>query len=321
MLFIRLNAHARLVCTWLLLVVAVAVPGCSAHAQTMDDGIMLARQRLCAGVLYAHDTWDHYWEGSRERTNGNMGTVTTQAAAISANYAITSRINVLGDIPFVWTNASQGTLHPMHGFQDLTLAVKVNAVQIPIREFASIRLIGLVGGSTPSTNYTPDLQPLSIGYHSKTLTTRGTVNLQTRSGVYVNGSTAYMFRGHVSLDRPYYYTNNQLTLSNQVAMPNQFSYVTSVGYYKRDLKIEANFMEQQTRGGGDIRRQDLPFVSNRMNYARLGGTVQYPLPRRLHDLQYWFTFQNTVDGRNVGHANTITTGLMYTFHFERSPKI
>ena len=40
------------------------------HAQTIDDGIMMARRSLQAGVVYTHDSWDEYWEGSLERVNG-----------------------------------------------------------------------------------------------------------------------------------------------------------------------------------------------------------------------------------------------------------
>jgi len=42
----------------------------------------------------------------------------------------------------------------------------------------------------------------------------------------------------------------------------------------------------------------------------------WPIPR-VRGLQYWFTYTNTFDGRNVGQANTFTSGFMYLFHFER----
>ena len=289
-------------------------------AQTIEDGIMLSRQSLCTGALYTHDSWEHYWEGSLERTNGNIGTVTTQSVIGNANYGLTNRINLIGQAPLIWTNTSQGVLRSQHSFQDLTLAAKVDALKLPVRQFATLRAFGVLSGTTPLTNYDPTLQPLALGTHARTLTPRVTLNLQSRSGVYVNGTIAYVFRGKTTLDQPYYYTNNQLTNSSEVALPNQFSYATAVGYYKRDLKIEGSFRQMQTRGGGDIRRQDLPFVSNRMNYSRIGGTVQYPLPKRLHHLQYWFTDENTLQGRNVGHSNTITTGFMYVLQFERSPR-
>lgn len=300
---------------WVALVLMVAC-GASGLGQTLQDGIMLARGTLCTGVLYTHDSWDNYWEGSLQRVNGNIGTITTQSVSAMANYGITDRINVLADVPFVWTNANKGVLHGQSGFQDLGLGVKVNALRLRIKQAGTLRAIALVSTTLPMTDYTPDLLPLSIGLNSKTLTGRGTVNYLGRQGLYVNAAAAYTFRGNVTLDRAYYYTNNQLYLSNEVAMPNVFDYSASVGYYHRDLKIVGNFTQQQTRGGGDIRRQDMPFVSNRMNFSAVGFEVQYPIPH-LRDLQYWVAYRNVFDGRNVGQANTITTGVMYTFRRER----
>jgi hypothetical protein len=187
---------------------------------------------------------------------------------------------------------------------------------MPVKEFGALRAIVLVSTSLPMTNYTPDLLPLSIGLHSKTLTGRGTLNFLGKRGLYVNANAAYTFRGNVALDRPYYYTNGQYVLSNQVAMPNVFDYATGVGYYRNDLKLIGTFSQQQVRGGGDIRRQDMPFVSNRMNYSAAGFEAQVPIPH-YRRVQYWFAYRNVFNGRNVGHANTITTGVMYTFHRER----
>lgn len=45
-------------------------PG-SARAQTIDDGVMMAKGELFAGDIYTHDQWDHYWEG------GLIGTMAT----------------------------------------------------------------------------------------------------------------------------------------------------------------------------------------------------------------------------------------------------
>ena len=302
--------------SWALAGLGFALLCVAGRAQTVEDGIMLSRGTICAGELYTHDSWGHYWEGQLERTNGNLGTVTTQAVTSSVNYGITSRLNVIGMVPFVWAKASRGVLREQTGFQDLTLAAKVTVLRVPVRQFGVVRVNGVVSTGLPMTGYTPDLQPLSIGYHSRTVSGRGTLTYEGRRGFYLDGSAAYMWRGNVTLARSSYFTNDQLYLSNQVAMPNQFQYTLGAGYHRRDLTVEGTMWEQQTRGGGDIRRQDLPFVSNRMNYLKAGGTVRYPLPRT-KSLQYWATYAYTVDGRNVGQAQTWTTGLMYQVHFER----
>lgn len=288
------------------------------RAQTIEDGIMLSKDVLCSGTLYSHDAWDHYWEGSYNRTNGNMGTVTTQAMDFSANYGVLNRLNVIGTVPLVWTQASQGVLHGQTGFQDLTLAVKYELIRRPLWKLGTVRFLPVVSGSIPVTGYEPDFQPMSIGLHSKTITPRATLNFQGLGGLYINGSAGYMFRSNVTLDRNYYYTNGQLYLSNQVAMPNQFVYVASAGFRRHDWMVVGNFSQQQTRGGGDIRPQDLPFVSNRMNFSKAGVSAVVPISLPLlHGLQYWFMYSNTFDGRNVGQSTTYVSGLMYQVKFHR----
>ena len=42
------------------------------------------------------------------------------------NYGITDKINVIAMLPYVKTEASQGTMSSLEGIQDLTLAVKYN---------------------------------------------------------------------------------------------------------------------------------------------------------------------------------------------------
>jgi hypothetical protein len=291
----------------------------SLHAQTIDDGIMLADKTLCAGALYTHDSWDHYWEGSLERVNGNIGTITTQSLTMAANYGVTSWFDAIVNVPYIWTNASEGVLHGQAGFQDLTLAAKFKAISIPIGHHGALRAIAVLSGTLPMTNYTPDLQPLSLGANSKTISGRTTLNYLGRRGLYINGSAAYTFRGNVTLDRPSYFTNNQLYLSNEVAMPNQFNFGTSIGYRKNNLELVGDYSQQQTRGGGDIRPQDMPFVSNRTNFSKAGATLKLPIPK-LKNMQYWLIYSNTFQGRNVGQSNTITTGLMYTLPFEKRAK-
>jgi hypothetical protein len=288
----------------------------SLHAQTIDDGIMLANKTLCTGALYTHDSWDQYWEGSLERVNGNIGTVTTQSLTMAANYGVTSWFDAIINVPYVWTNASQGVLHGQAGFQDLTLAAKFKAISLPVGHHGALRAIAVLYGTLPMTNYTPDLQPLSLGANSKTLSGRATLNYLGHRGLYINGTAAYTLRGNVTLDRSSYFTNNQLYLSNEVAMPNQFNFGASAGYRKDNIELVGDYSQQQTRGGGDIRPQDSPFVSNRVNFSKAGATLKVPIPK-LKNLQYWFLYSNTFQGRNVGQANTITTGLMYTFSFEK----
>jgi len=287
------------------------------HAQTVDDAIMIPRKTLFTGALYSHDTWNQYWEGPLERTNGNLGTVKTQSVSWTGNYGITDRLDVLVSVPYVWTHASQGVLHSMRGFQDFSLGAKYNFLDRPFTEAGRIRAFAVVAGGIPMTGYTPDFQPLSIGLGAKRIAARGTLNFQSNRGWFLTGSTAYTWRDNVTLNRNSYFTEGQLFLTNQVQMPNVFDYVVSGGWFRRGLMLQGLFFQQRTQGGGDIRRQDMPFISNMMNLSRVSGMVMYPIPGPLHNLAYQFTYGYVVDGRNVGQSTTITTGFDYTVHFAK----
>jgi hypothetical protein len=282
----------------------------NARAQTVDDGIMLAKGTLFAGQVYTHDDWDEYWEGALKRSNGNIGTLTTQSNHWFGNYALTSRLNVIATLPYVWTRASQGVLHEMHGVQDLTLAGKYSVWEVPDSPFGSIKAIGVLSGALPLTDYTPDFLPLSIGSGSKRVTARAVFTAQTASGVFVDVATAYTWRAHVTLDRPYYFTMDQLFFTDEVPMPRVADVGVASGYNKHGLKAQGMLTMQRTRGGGDIRRQDAPFVSNRMNFSRAGGLLMYEIPK-LGGLAGLFSYAYTFEGRNVGQSTTMSVGLMY----------
>jgi hypothetical protein len=93
-----------------------------------------------------------------------------------------------------------------------------------------------------------------------------------------------------------------------------FDYGVSTGYIKGPLQVPISFSQQITLGGGDIRRQDMPFVSNKMNLSRVDGVVQYALPW-VTGLQVRLAAAYIVSGRNVGQGTTIGAGFLYTVRF------
>jgi hypothetical protein len=300
-------------CSPLLLLAALLTP---LHAQTLDDGIMMPKRDLCAGSSYSRDTWDQYWEGALKRTNGNIGKLTTQTNVWFANYGITDRLNVIAMVPYVRTDASQGVLLGMKGFQDITLAGKFSFLERQFGNYGKLRAIAVATGAIPLTNYTPDFQPLSIGTASKRVTGRFTLHFHSNPGWFLNGSLGYTWRSNVTLDRPYYFTDGQLFLTNIVEMPQVFDYVLSAGYLKHGLNTEFSFRQQRTQGGGDIRRQDMPFVSNRMNYSQVGAMALYTIPR-LRKMEAKFALAYIIDGRNVGQSTTLTATLQYRFSLHK----
>ena len=127
-------------------------------------------------------------------------------------------------------------------------------------------------------------------------------------------SPSYTWRGDVTLDRPYYFTEDQLFLTNIVDMPSVLDYALSSGYLKHDRQLAAVFSQQATLGGGDIRRQDLPFVSNKVNFSKIGAMGMYPIPG-LRDLLFQASYSYVLTGRNVGQSSTFMVGAMYKLHF------
>lgn len=281
---------------------------------------MVGRQSVMAGFLYTHDSWDHYWEGALNRVNGNLGTVTTQTTQYSAAYGVRDRLNLLATIPFTWTNASQGVLSGMSGWHDATLAAKCRIFRKPIADYG-IAVYGVAFGGFPMTDYQPDFQPLSIGLGNSRIGARATVDYQSPHRFYVTATAAYTWQGDVSIDVPYYFTNNRLFDTNIVKMPDVVDYSISPGYRRGRLMAQLSFKKMITQGGadvGDIRRQDIPFPSNRFIASRAGGMVMCPLPfRKLRKTSVRLEYSRVIDGRNVGESNTFTVGLLETISFKR----
>lgn len=293
-----------------LLVAAIMVP---ARAQTVDDGLVMPSGVLGTGLIYGHESWDHYWEGTLHRDNDNIGTLATQSVTALAGYGLTDALTVMAMLPYVWTRASEGVLHEMHGLQDITVAAKYRVLTLPFTDHGRMQafVVGVLG--LPVGDYTPDFLPLSIGLASDRVSARFTLNFLAHSGWFMNASTAYTWRSQVKLDRPSYYTDGHLYMSDEVAMPDVFDYAVSAGYRKGRLHIPLSLVQQVTLGGGDIRRQDMPFVSNRMNFVRVDGAVTYAL-RAPENVGVRLGVSRIVAGRNVGESSTLTAGLFYTFH-------
>lgn len=288
--------------------VALAAP--PAAAQSIDDGFLMPRKVLSAGMMYARDSWTEYWEGTLRRANGNIGTLTTQSAMLVTGYGITSNLTVLGMLPYVRTHASAGTLEGMSGIQDVTLAAKY---RVAGSDRTGLSALVVAAAAFPVTNYTPDFMPMSIGTGGSRASGRVTVGYQPAASWFLSASGAYTFCNNVRLDRNSYFTDGQLYLTNQVAMPNVTDYELIAGLRRGRWELPVTLGVQHTLGGGDIRRQDMPFVSNRMDFTRLGSELRYSLDRP-GKMSLRVGIARILDGRNVGQSTTLTSGFVYAFH-------
>jgi hypothetical protein len=294
---------------WLIL--AAAAGASSAAAQTVDDGFMMPKRTLGAGVLYAHESWDQYWEGTLKRTNGNIGSLTTQSIVSMIGYGLTDRLGLIATLPYIRTHASQGVLNDMSGFQDLTVAAKFRLLTSGPTSRGTFNAFVVGTAAIPVSDYTPDFYPLSIGTGGGRTSARLTANFQSNAAWFVSASSAYTFCANVRLNRNSYYTNGQLYMTNEVAMPNVLNNTFSAGIDRGRWRFPLSLTQQRTLGGGDIRRQDMPFVSNRMDFVKLDGGVMYSLPK---DFSVQIGAGRVLSGRNVGQSTTFTSGLVYALH-------
>ena len=236
-------------------------------AQTESDGIRMSKDYFCGGLTYSYSSWDHYWEGTFRRENANIGRVSTSIISVMGVYGISDRLNIIFSLPFVKTNASAGTLKGQQGVQDLNLFLK----WLPILRTAgpsTFKIFTVLGGSTSVNNYAADFLPLSIGMRSSTINFRLIGDYQFKH-LFVTASGNYIYRFNIKIDRTSYYTT-RLIYSNEVYMPDVFSSKLGLGYRNGELIIEGLIDSWNTLGGFDIRKNDMPFPSNKMIMTRTG---------------------------------------------------
>jgi hypothetical protein len=283
-----------------------------AKAQTADDAIMMGKKQWCNGLTYMHSSWNKYWEGTTKRDNKNLGTVTTQSIMLMSTYGITDKLNAIVSVPYVWTNASAGTLHGLKGFQDIEMDIKYEFFSTKMGKNGNFSLFAVGGLSTPLQKYENDFLPMSIGLGSTNLSGRLTADYQ-KGIFFVTASSAFEWRSDVTIDRTSYYTD-QIYYTNKVDMPNQLNSNLFIGIRKPNLIIQAQLLNMYTFGGFDIRKNDMPFVSNQMNMTSVGAHVKYFFPFA-PNLAVVADADFTVAGRNVGQSQMYSGGLYYIVSF------
>lgn len=297
-----------------LLIVFASVLIPSLKAQTDIDALFMPRKNICGGVIVSQSTWNHYWEGTLYRDNANIGSVNSQFTMAMANYGLTDKLNLIAMAPYVNNEATAGTLHAQSGIQDLTLMLKKELMLKTIMgiEFSAV---GILGGSAPLTQYVADYLPLSIGMGSKTGMGRLMVDGQ-KGHWFGTLSGTYTARNQVKIDRTAYYTDHMI-YSNMVAMPSVFGYNVRFGWRDHADKIFELYLDgMNTLGGVDIRRNDMPFLSNNMDATRVGVNIKYPI-NLLNGLSVMASANQTIAGRNVGQTHTVQLGLVYQADFSK----
>lgn len=285
-----------------------------AKAQTENDAIMIPKNFLCPAVMYGYSSWDNYWEGTFKRNNLNLGTVSSKMYSAAVVYGITDNLNATITAPYITTNASAGTLKGQKGFQDIKGILKYMPYEGIIGK-GVFSVYAVASYSLPLTNYIADFLPMSIGLRSKTAALRGMVDYQVKN-FFVTASGQYNLRSDITIDRTSYYTT-MLIYSNRVDMPNVAVYNGRTGYRSTKFRAEAIVENSTTLGGFDIRKNDMPFPSNKMNMTSLGVNFKYSFSS---GLELSAGGAHVIAGRNVGQTTMFSGGVDYLFSLSSKKK-
>ncbi|MEO5673430.1 MAG: transporter [Chitinophagales bacterium] len=282
-----------------------------AEAQTPTDATMMKPGQICFALSYINDSWDHYWEGTRYRDNGNIGTLTHHTIEPGFALGIIKHINIIGSLPFVISHPSAGQIQGDEGFPEFSLWVKGD---LPELKFGSTRLhmLATIGGSVPVSHYAPDYA-YGIGFGSSEASFRVITHYQLTKGFYLRGQGGYHLRGNSKLQRDYYYTTEGI-YSDKVDMPDVIDYSGTLGWLSKNEKFKAEIIYDSFNclSGFDIRTQDGGFPSNKMIWTRLGGGVKYFIPQ-ISGLAVNAYAGQVLTGRNVGKSLVLQGGISYFF--------
>ena len=286
-------------------------------AQTDVDAIMMPKKNFCGGVMYGNSSWKNYWEGTFKRDNQNLGNVSTSMVSIMGNYGLSNKLNLIFSLPYIQTKASAGTLKGQKGIQDISFVVKYMPLEMEFKHSTfSVYTIGSV--SAPLSNYVADFLPMSIGLQSKTASARILVDYQIHHW-FVSISRAYIARRNINIDRTAYYTT-EMHYSNEVSMPDATNFNARIGYRSDRIIAEAILDQFTTQGGFDIRKNDMPFPSNKMDATKIGVNAKYTFGKKLSGLSAVGGANFVIAGRNVGQSNSVMFGAFYQMDWGKKVK-
>jgi hypothetical protein len=259
------------------------------------DELMMKKKELCIATLLQSDKWDKYWEGSRLRENQNIGVFSKNSITTMIGYGIHDRLNVLIGLPYISTAATQGQSTGVSGFQDISLNVKYKLY------------------STSSQNYLSDYMPFSLGLGTKEFSFRTILHYKLASEFYIRGSTAFLVRTSTNAERDFYYADGPFYTS-EMDVPNALQEEISLGiwFFQKSLQVEGSIFNQTSLSGDDIRIQNPPQPTNKMEFTQWGVKARY-FPSYVPGCTMFIFYNNVISGRNVGKTHSLGLGLTYQF--------
>ncbi|MBC6491069.1 hypothetical protein ACFSQD_15095 [Flavihumibacter stibioxidans] len=279
-------------------------------AQTAFDGFTMSKGELCLVATYGESKWTEYWEGKRLRENLNIGEFKSTNFMPMLGYGITDRISVFATAAYISNSSDKGTMQHLKGWQDLNMETKIQLSKTAFKN-SKLSTFATVGFSVPLTSYIPDFLPYSIGLGSKTAQARLIGHWKHNNGIFTTLQTGYITRSKIEVDRETYYTDQQY-YSKEMAIPDVWDGSIRAGFDNKNIRAGIQYNWSFCTSGSDMRRNDMPYPSNRMNRESISLTALVWMPW-VKGLAIQGMADQTIAGRNMGKAFSWMGGIQYVF--------
>ncbi|MBC7884218.1 MAG: transporter [Saprospiraceae bacterium] len=298
--------------TFLLCIILCICRLYTTDAQTPSDALMMKKSELCLAVIYQNDKWDEYWEGTLLRDNQNIGILTRNTVMPMVAYGLTEKLNFIATLPYVSTEASGGQMVGASGLQDFGIFAKYQVYELK-KESGSFLSFVTAGFSLPASSYLSDYMPFSLGLGAEEFSLRGILKYEHKSGLYLRGSYAYMYRTTTEAERDYYYADKGI-YTTTMDVPNATSGELALGgwLFGRALQLEVSGMNMTSLSGDDIRRQNQAQPTNKMNFTNGNARLRF-FPSFLKGFSLMGGYSQVFEGRNIGKSTVISGGITYQF--------
>ncbi len=280
--------------------------------QTPSDALMMKKGELCTATIFSQDHWSKYWEGKLLRENLNIGQFTKRSYNVMLGYGFSDRLNLFVNVPYVTTSATGGQMKGAHGVQDLALALKYQILKIENPSF-KWSFFTSAGYSFPASSYLSDYMPFSLGLGTNEFSGRVIMETRYKSLIYLRSSFAYLHRTTTKAERDYYYAG-QGYYTNIMDVPDVLAADIALGgfLFNNQVQVESSWVNQTSLSGDDIRRQNAPQPTNKMNVSGANVYVRY-FPEFIKGWSIFTNYNHVLQGRNAGQSRGCTAGLTYQF--------
>lgn len=296
-----------------LLITVLFITQIKLFSQSPTDALMMQKNQLCIAALYQNDSWNEYWEGTLLRDNQNIGTFRRNAISSMLAYGLSSKLSVILGLPYVSTKASGGQLVGTSSLQDLSLFIKANLYELK-KSSGDFNAFVTGGLSFPATNYNADYLPFAVGLGATEYSLRAILKYEYKTNTYLRAGAGYYHRTEAEVERDFHY-NDGPVYSNLMDVPSVYQYEVAIGqwFLNNGLQLELALNNQTGLSGDDIRRQNMPQPTNKMNFTNGNVYIRY-FPRFVNGLSIMASIGQTFSGRNVGKSQGIMGGLTYQFY-------